>query len=113
MPSALLERALELLDGNDAFAAIEFLCAQTDPRAAMDAFAQLVMDLYWKRKDLPRAIALGRAGVQFALAQGDASLRPAGKAIAYNIASFAWPGWDEPGIMISPTDAALAMDAAR
>ncbi|MEK6223007.1 MAG: hypothetical protein N2D54_12245, partial [Chloroflexota bacterium] len=36
------------------------------------------------------------------------------KALNYNLASFSWPGWDEPGFMDIPTDIlALGLQAAH
>ena len=107
----------------DSFATIELLCREPDAGSAADAFSAAANHFYWKDKDLPASVAMGRAGVQYALAAamrldpGEASLvselRGKAKAMAYNLASFTWPGWGEPGIVIGPSDLVTGFDAAR
>lgn len=61
---------------------------------------------YWERKDLPaaltllrEAIALGDAALHEPLSPPEAiALKSAVKQACYNLGSFAWPGWGEPGI---------------
>jgi len=67
--------------------------------------------------------ALCRAGIQFCLDQAEKTalsdrneatdLRSAAKQLAYNLASFTWPGWDEPQIELDPSQIADGLDAAR
>lgn len=87
-------------------------------------YAELLRDVYWKAKDVALAVAVGRAGIYFALtkaAEADAAgegepvttLRGLAKQMAYNVASFAWPGWDEPGITVADADRLAGLDAAR
>jgi len=119
----VLIRAHELLKTQDSFAAIEHITGYENPRVSMNTFADMVVELYWKHRDLPDVIAIGRAGVQFGLTtaarvakddpQTAQQLRGVVRAIAYNVASFAWPGWNESDLEISKTDAALGLDAAK
>src|SRR4051794_31454663 len=105
----------------DTYTAIEQLAAMRDPPAAAQCYADAVVDAYWKRKDLPTVVAVARAGIQFTLttalftAAPDQveKLRSTAKAIAYNLASFTWPGWDEAGIVCTPADLAAGFDAAK
>lgn len=63
---------------------------------------------YWERKDLPgalrllrEAIALGDAALNEPLSPADATtLKSAVKQACYNLGSFVWPGWGEPGIAV-------------
>src|SRR5688500_17012208 len=115
--------ALRLAAEQDSFAAIAWLSAQPDPIAVAKAFSEAMLHLYWQEKNLPLAIAFGRAGAQFALAAaagwetsdpGKAlELRGSAKTMAYNLASFTWPGWNEPGIVTTSSDVALGLDAAK
>lgn len=117
----LAARCRELMKDRDAFAAVQFLDEQADPIAAANAYAALLNDLYWKEHDLPRAVLIGQAGVQACLgrsqrsadAQVGETLKGAAKALAYNLGSFTWNGWDEKGIAPGPTDLAIGREAAK
>ena len=68
-------------------------------------------------------VLAARAGIQFCLDraaqldQGDepaaAQLRGQAKAIAYNLGANCWPGWLDAGILITATERAIGLDAAR
>lgn len=115
--------ALTLIVRADSFKAIEYLSTIPDPETAMSVFSLVTRDLYWERKDLTAAMALGRAGVEFGLntslryARDNPDLayrlRSQAKSIAYDLASFSWPGWEEPGIEIDTSDLVLGQDAAK
>jgi hypothetical protein len=117
------EEITQSLKETDSFAVTESLSRQSDALATAKSFAGAANHCYWKAKDLAASIALGRAGVQFALAAAErsvtpdpalaAELRGQAKAMAYNLASFTWPGWDEPGITITRSDLAVGLDAAK
>ncbi len=118
----LSEQALELYQSQDSFAAIIFLSRLHDPKLTMNALADLMRHQYWQEKDLVGALAFARAGIQFGLQTAldyDLSepelayeLRSAAKGFAYNFASFAWLGWNEPGVVITSADHAAGFDAA-
>jgi hypothetical protein len=118
-----LEDIIARLRDEDSFFAIEAVCRGPDALASAKLFSEAANHFYWKEKDLSAAITLGRAGAQFALAAAarlDADdvplalqLRGQAKAMAYNLASFTWPGWDEPGIIIGPFELAAGLDAAK
>src|ERR1700712_2391987 len=90
------------------FAAIEQLQAGfgADPAANSELYHKTMLDAYWKRKTLPAVVALGASGIQYALTHAQfptnsgaaRELRSLAKAMSYDLASFTWPGWDEPGI---------------
>src|SRR5688500_10487115 len=96
------------------------LLAMTSTNAApsLDDLAKRAMDIYWKQKDLAVTVALLLEGI--AKGQAAAAVNPADatqilgtvKAMAFNLASFTWPGWDEAGITITPQQMALGRDAA-
>jgi hypothetical protein len=110
---------IQLLGSDDSFSLIERMSAFSDPLKAAELYAQAVMDAYWKKKDLHASVILGRAGIQHALsaatnnAEKAAALRGKAKAMAYNVASFTWPGWDEPGINCPPAMVEIGLDCAR
>jgi len=120
-PAQLLT-VVESLRQTDSYAVICDLIAQREPLDAARSLADLAHHLYWKEKDLPRSIAIGKAGIQFALLAADAlsakdsdlaiQLRSTAKGLAFNVASFTWPGWDEPGILITPAFIAAGLEAA-
>lgn len=118
-----LDEILHLCGTVDRFAAIERIGSGSDVLAAAKRFGEVMRHFYWKQKDLPAAIAFGHAGAHFGLFHAallDASdaalatqLRGITKGLTYDLASFTWPGWDEPGIPITPADLAVGLDAAR
>lgn len=118
-----MEKILALLAAADTFAAIDALHEPSaDPNAIAKAYSELVLHLYWQQKDLSAAISMARAGIQYCLhtaAYGNLApdaaeaLRGSAKAIAYNLGSFCWPGWDEPGIAVDATALYFGRDAAR
>jgi hypothetical protein len=119
----LSEDALKLYKTQDSFAAIISLCRFQDPKLTLNILADIMRHQYWKEKDLVGTLAFARAGIQFGLQTAldyDISepelayeLRSAAKGFAYNFASFAWRGWDEPGVVITGADQAAGFDAAR
>ena len=105
----------------DADAIAAQLAASNSPAAAIDRLDTELRDAYWKAKDLPRVVAMGRAGIAYAKAQA-ASARldsdregflQRAKTLAYNVASFTWPGWAEFGIVITPGDLAFGFECAE
>jgi hypothetical protein len=118
--TALLQRAIDALDHSGPAAAIELL-GSCDPLVAADAYARLQSELYWKRKNLPAMVALSQAGIEHALAAAERcadtsqqqSFRQRAKRLAYNLASFTWPGWNEPGIDLAAKDLAAGLWAAE
>lgn len=117
-----LEELIARFRTGDSFSAVELLCREPDAVAAAKTFSEAANHFYWKDKDLVSSVMLGRAGVQHALTAATRrdladpralELRGQAKAMAYNLASFTWPGWDEPGIVIGPCDLATGMDAAK
>jgi hypothetical protein len=118
----MLEKASELLS-SDTFAAIEYLNQRGNPKETVDTYGKSVNTLYWKKKDLPKAIITAIAGIQYAMLEAHAQqtvnpqlaaeFRGDAKAIAYDLASFTWTGWNEPDIVISQTDKRIGLEAAR
>ena len=115
--------ALDIIIKSDSFRAIEYISTLGEPADVMSVFELVTRDLYWEKKDLTAAMAIGRAAIQFglvaslAMTEGDQKaafrLRGQAKSIAYDLASFSWPGWAESGIEISPSDLLFGQDAAK
>jgi hypothetical protein len=106
----------------DSFAAIERIQRAGTPAEIAARYAALVSELYWKAHDLPAVVAIGRAGIIYCLNESAApglaadaidSLRTTAKGLAYDLGSFTWPGWEEPGISPTADDLALGRDCAK
>lgn len=85
------------------------------PQEAAEAYHAVAKELYWKDRDLPNAKATLLRGIAFALSpehQDLTELRSIGKAMCYDLASFCWPGWDEPDIEIGRDELTLGQAAA-
>lgn len=119
----MFEVALELLTKGGPLAAVDFLAAQAPGAEAVDAYAKLITKAYWQQKDLGAVVILASAGVQLALGTAkflegsdpdtSVKLARAAKAMLYNLASFTWDGWDEPGIPIGAIERRIGLDAAK
>ncbi|NIW41612.1 MAG: hypothetical protein GWN27_14155 [candidate division Zixibacteria bacterium] len=116
------DRAIVLLGSQGVEAAIEVLQAGKtgfSPAEQVQMFDEVLRHAYWKGKDLPGAIRIGQAGI----AHGESlaadhpdqtsEINSQVKAIHYNLASFTWPGWDEPGFVISTEQVQLGLESAR
>lgn len=119
----VLKEVTALLQKNDTFKAIEFVNSQGEPEIVAKRYLGLVMDFYWKEHALSKVIIFANAGIHYFLTKSQevekedskkaVQLRSVAKAIAYNLASFTWPGWDEKGIVISKKDLVVGLDAAK
>lgn len=119
-----MDELLNLLSELDWFALAERVEAGGSALEVARRYFDLLNELYWKQKDLPRAIVVGTLGIHYALlraAEQDRTteaitareLRGVAKQMAYNIGSFAWPGWAEPGIAIGQAELASGRNAAQ
>lgn len=119
MPDVRTEVA-RLLDEQDSFAAVQFIVQQGAPPDVMRHISDVAQWLYGERKDVAGMIALARAGIQFGLAEAErspgeeaAQLRGSAKALAFNLASNTWPGWQDAGIELTSSDCHVGLDAAK
>ena len=116
----MLEQVYAQLESGDSLEAID-LIEKGDTKDVVNAYSQLVSDLYFKKHDVPRMILIGRAGIRYCLssskqtedAQLAEKLKGAAKTMAYNVSANAWPGWQDEGIKITRTDSIVALDLAR
>lgn len=107
----------------DLFAASDFVLGLGEPQKVAAAFENLLLDCYHEVKSIAQVLHFGSAGVHFCLASALAldgkdnaaakEIRYAAKRMATNVASFTWPGWDEPGIAISPEQMRQGLMFAR
>ena len=119
----MFDQSVAYLAQADTFAVIEFLDQQEDRLKVAGTYDELVRHLYWKEKNVPDMVALARAGIQYGLNAGTAvadedvelalQLRSKAKTIAYNLASYTWRGWDEPGISLDETNQQFGLEAAH
>lgn len=115
------DRIHQLIKKKGPQAAIQQLNRMDDSMRALSVYDDLVRDIYWNEKDLPAAIFIAQAAIEHGLDQAERTdnpelafeLRAKVKSISYNLASFTWPGWDEPGIDISPEQIAIGLEAAQ
>ena len=100
---------------------IAALATVADASDAADAYAQAMKSAYWEHHDVALVTAIAYAGAGRLLALADEvddpdeahEAKAAVRGLMYDLASFSWPGWDEPGVTISPDAQAGGLSAAR
>ena len=109
----MLETAKQYLECNGTVKTIDYLNGQTDADTIMTVYKELVKYTYWELKTLDVTIQIAEAGIEWCLNYADKAsehsesvkARKNARVLSYNLGSFCWVGWDEPGINI--TDVAL------
>jgi len=122
-PVTKLEPIHALLETGDSFQAFEQVEAAGSPLEVAQRYAQLTQELFARKRNVPRMLQVGQAGIAYALRQSrelaasdpptSQRLVAGAKALAYNLSANAWPGWEEPGVTITRSDSLAALDAAR
>ena len=116
------EKAIEFLESQGVDEAVKFLqtgSADLPPAEQIQNFDQVMRHTYWQNKDLPATIQIGKAGVKLGQSLADtypdqtSEINSQIKTIQYNLASFTWPGWDEPGIEISLEQVQIGLAASQ
>lgn len=112
-----------LAEERDLFAASEYVFGLGDESKIVDAFFNLVLDCYWKAKSIDQVLHFGHAGIHYCLSRAavhddnDAAAakncRVKARWMANNVVSFTWPGWNEPGVTISPEQMRHGLAFAR
>ncbi len=100
---------------------IAALASVADPSDAADAYGQAMKSAYWEHHDVALVTAIAYAGAGRLLALADDAEDPEDaqqakttvRGLMYDLASFTWPGWDEPGVAIAPDAQAGGLSAAR
>jgi hypothetical protein len=103
----------------DVVAEIGHLAGLADPEVAATGYRQAVRDAYWDTKDLGAVAWFAAAGFVYcrvAARNADAEvayrLQSEAKALMYDVASFTWPGWAEPGVEVLGRDLQIGCEAA-
>ncbi len=117
---ALAGTAAALIDQGRRADAIRRLQLPDQPLVALGAFDLLILHYYWQKEDLPVVVDLARGAIVYgrshaeseAAAEVRSRILLRVKAIAYNLASFTWPGWGEEGIVVRKADREQGVTAA-
>ena len=89
------------------------------PESFLAAARQVRQSLYWEKKDLASYVVVATHLLDTALANAKGSAEGAeffgarSLGLSYDLASFTWPGWNEPGVVVTPTLQAAGLEAAR
>jgi hypothetical protein len=74
---------------------------------------QRMKDAYWNQKDIAKTVRIGTWGLATARAIRDRDVMGEVKGMLYDLGSFTWPGWEEPGIELTPDLIAQGLVAAE
>lgn len=118
-----MQKLWQLTQDQDYFAACAQIETQDDPAAIAALYAEFANWALSDKRDVPTMTAISRAGIQYCLTEAKRCetenaelarrLKGSAKAMAYNLGSNTWPGWNDEGIAINASDLAAGMDAAR
>ena len=87
--------------------------------AFLAAVRQVRQALYWEKKDLASYVVVATHLLDTARANASGTTDAAkffaarSLGLSYDIASFTWPGWNEPGVTVTPALRAAGLEAAR
>lgn len=91
-----------------------------NPADAMKSASDALRDVYWNAKDIDACKRIARVAIDWGTSRAKSCADPEQarevlgrvKEITYNLGSFLWAGWDEPGIALCEDDIAIGSDAA-
>ncbi len=117
------EQALVVMRQDDGQKAIDMVITMNTVEDAMKIFMLMTRDLYWQSKNLGAALVIGRAAIQFSLMESRRvlsrdptlayTLSSQAQMLAYDLSSYCWPGWREPGIVIPEVFLVHGQDLAK
>lgn len=115
------DEAIRILETEGLAAALDYLDSDgfPTPAARIEEYHELMKHAYWQIKDLPVTIKIGQVGAAIGDALAESypkqyyEIMSQVKAIQYDLASFTWPGWDEPDFSISAEQVRLGLQAAE
>lgn len=103
---------IDALDRRDVDSARTFIEAEDDAARVLAMYHGAIRHLYWSRKDITTLAAIGAAALAFGDGLTDRNQLGLLKSVAYDLGSFCWPGWDEPGIEIGASMRTFGASAA-
>ncbi len=117
----MLKSSLNVLNDTDLFAMFEHINQSDVSLQVVQTYAELMSHLYWKEKNLSLSCKVAMAGIQYGLSLATVSSNPdeaykiksVAKRMAYDLASFTWPGWNEADIVITSADLEVGLEAAQ
>jgi len=92
---------------------LDLLSTPEKLESALDEADKVLRDAYWQDKNLGIVAWLGQVILPLAYRPVSTEAKSKIKTISYNVASFLWPGWDEPGVIISKDQQDLGAQAAE
>src|SRR5688572_22262252 len=112
-----------VVHAGDSYRIVEIMARQGEPLQVATLYSSALGRLY-RADDLRSVVVVGQKGIDYCLTQAveaakrqnvslENELRGRAKEISYNLGSYTWPGWAEPGIQIGPADMAVGFEAAR
>ncbi|MCO5183768.1 MAG: hypothetical protein M9965_07500 [Anaerolineae bacterium] len=118
---ALTQKLIEHAKQDDTFNVLALASQHPDSAEAIGALNAAIRHFYWQEPNLAMIVKLSWAGIQWALHLGATeynsetayAVLSGAKGLAYNLASFVWPGWGKPDLGVDATALALGREAAQ
>jgi hypothetical protein len=117
-----LAEVLETAKSSGTYAAICKVVAEHSAQRASELLHAAAQAMYYQHKNVRVCVGFARAGIHHALVEAArtepadpavaSALRGAAKAIAYDLGSNLWPGWQDEGITLTAADLETGHEAA-
>jgi hypothetical protein len=109
--AAVIAEAIKLAFERNVEAAAQKLESPGDPAEVALRYSDAAQAIYNERKDVSKMLALGGKAVDYSLRKAtelaasdpdkSKKLKEIAKVMTFNLAANTWPGWDEPGVLIT------------
>lgn len=109
------QAVIELIKVRQRIEAIELIEAQDSAEKVAQTYSSLVRDIYWSDKNGTNLVFFGKAGVIYCLEKSETSpsMKTWARTLAEDVAANTWPGWKDPGVVISEEDREEGLGMAK
>lgn len=120
---SIKDQALKLIKANQHHQALELIESQQDILKVAETYSAVVKEVYWMDKNGSNVVYFGKAGVVYSLKKSQEykksdnklslEMKAWAKTLAYDVAANTWPGWGDPGVVISSEEMEEGLNMAK
>lgn len=119
----IIAAALDLINEKQRLEAIALIESQESAEAVAASYSELLKSLYWNNRSCADFVFYGKAAVAYCLKKSlelqtrdvefSRSMKVWAKALACEVATNTWPGWQDPGVVIAEEDREEGLNMAK